>query len=232
MSHSDINNSDNQIAIIGMSGRFPGAKDLIEYWRNLRDGVESITFFSDQELSSAGVDADRLNDPSYVKAYGALEGVELFDAGFFGINPREAEITDPQQRLFLECAWEALEDAGYDAERYEGAIGVYAGTGMNAYWINVLNDRELMAAVEPLQVVISNDKDFLATLVSYKMNLRGPSLTIQTGCSTSLVAVHLACQSLLNGECDIALSGGIRIGFRQNEGHHYREGGIASPWSL
>jgi acyl transferase domain-containing protein len=191
MIQSDTNDFYNQIAIIGMAGRFPGAKDLARYWENLRDGVESITFFSDQELSAAGVDAARLNDPAYVKAFGALEGIELFDARFFGINPREAEITDPQQRLFLECAWEALEDAGYDAERYEGAIGVYAGVGINSYLFNLLSSNDLAIRTTGLyQTLMGNTGDYLTTRVSYKINLKGPSLTVQTSCSTSLVAVH------------------------------------------
>lgn len=228
MSHSEASDASNLIAIVGMAGRFPGAKDLAQYWENLRDGVESIRFFTDAELVAAGVEARRLNDPAYVRAAGVLEEIELFDADFFGINPREAEITDPQQRLFLECAWEALEGAGYDAGRYQGAIGVYAGVGRNTYWVNLLSDSLLMASMGE-QILHGNDKDFLATLVSYKMNLRGPSVTVQTACSTSLVAVHLACQSLLNGECDMALAGGSRVGARQVGGHYYREGGIASP---
>ena len=223
-------NSGIEIAIIGMAGRFPGAKDLAEYWQNLRDGKESITFFSDEELAEAGVEAATLRDPTYVKAAAMLEDIERFDAGFFGMNPREAEITDPQQRLFLESAWEALEDAGYDAEKYAGSIGVYAGVGSNTYLLNLLSDGgSLVKAVGSYQTRIANSVDFLTTRVSYKLNLRGPSITVQTACSTSLVAVHLACQSLLNGECDMALSGGVSVATLQKRGYYYEEGGIASP---
>ena len=229
MSDSKLADHSDQIAIVGMAGRFPGARDLNQYWENLRAGVESISFFTDEELLAAGVDPRFLNDPAYVKAAGVLDEIDQFDATFFGFNPREAEITDPQQRVFLECAWEAMEDAGYDSESYNGAVGVFAGVGMNTYWLNLFANSDLIDIVGGTQAVISNDKDYLSTLVSYKLNLRGPSLTVQTACSTSLVAVHLACQSLLNGECDMALAGGSKINVRQIEGYHYQEGGIASP---
>ena len=228
MSNSDDADHSNQIAIIGMAVRFPGARDLTQYWQNLRDGVESIHFFTDEELLAAGIAASAFNDPAFVRAAGVLDEIELFDARFFSINPREAEITDPQHRLFLECAWEALECAAYDPEKYSGAIGVYAGVGRNTYLINLFSDGVLMDVMNE-QVTLGNDKDFLAPLVSYKLNLRGPSVTIQTACSTSLVAVHLACQSLLNGECDIALAGGSRVGAQQVGGYYYRDGGIESP---
>jgi natural product biosynthesis luciferase-like monooxygenase protein/amino acid adenylation domain-containing protein len=228
MSHSALSDHSNEIAIIGMAGRFPGAKDLEQFWKNLCDGVESISFFTAEELVAAGVEPFRLNNPAYIKAGGALDGIDLFDAEFFAINPREAEVTGPQQRLFLECAWEALENAGYDAERYRGAIGVFAGAATSNYWMNLASDQDLMSSVAQ-QIIYGNDKDYLATLVSYKMNLRGPSVTVQTACSTSLVAVHLACQSLLNGECDMALAGGSKVRARQVEGYYYREGGIGSP---
>src|ERR1051325_8176834 len=217
------------IAIIGMAGRFPGARNVEQFWLNLRDGVESISFFTDQELLAAGVDPALLAHPNYVKAGGVLEDIEYFDAGFFGFNPREAEITDPQQRLFLECAWEAMENAGYDTERYEGAIGVYAGVGMNSYLLNLYTNRELMSSVGTVQVAVGNDKDHLPTRVSYKLNLKGPSITVQTACSTSLVAVHLACQSLLSYQCDMALAGGVKVDIRQKDGYIYQEGGILSP---
>src|SRR5262249_34752010 len=162
--------------------------------------VESIAFFSDEELA-LDIDPTVLSDPKYVKAGGVLESAELFDASFFGISPREADIMDPQHRLFLECAWEALENAGYDAEQYQGAIGVYAGVSMNTYLLNNLYaDRDLISSVAGLPMIIGSDKDFLTTRVSYKLHLEGPSVAVQTTCSTSLVAVHLACQSLLSGE--------------------------------
>ena len=229
MKDTEVFNFADAIAIIGMAGRFPGARNLDEFWENLKAGVESISFFSDHELESTGLYTDLLKDPRLVKAAGVLEDVDLFDASFFGFSPREAEITDPQQRLFLECAWEALENAGYDSETFEGLIGVYAGTSMNTYLMNLYSNPDLVSAIGPLQIVMANDKDFLATRVSYKLNLKGPSLTIQTACSTSLVAVHLAAQSLLDGQCDMALAGGVSVTLPQKTGYLYQEGGIHSP---
>jgi acyl transferase domain-containing protein/acyl carrier protein len=218
------------IAVIGLSGRFPGAKSVDEFWQNLRNGVESITHFSDQELEASGIDLSTLSNPNYVKAKGALEDIELFDAAFFGFTPREAEIMDPQHRIFLECAWECLEHAGYNPEAYQGLIGVYAGVSVNTYWMyNLHSNRDLLATVGEFQTLIENDKDYLTTRVSYKMNLKGPSVAIQTACSTSLVAVHLACQSLLSYQCDIALAGGASVGVPQKAGYLYQEGGILSP---
>jgi acyl transferase domain-containing protein/thioesterase domain-containing protein/acyl carrier protein len=219
-----------EIAIIGMSGRFPGARDIDEFWQNLREGRESITFFSDEALAFSDIDPAVLNDSRYVKARGVLEGAELFDASFFGFSPREAEIMDPQHRIFLECAWEALENAGYDPEQYKGSIGVYAGVSMNTYLLNNLYvDGDFTRSVTGLHMRIGSDKDFLTTRVSYALNLAGPSVAVQTTCSTSLVAVHLACQSLLSGECDIALAGGVSLRVPQKAGYVYQEGGIYSP---
>jgi len=230
MSNSNTHDSIDGIAIIGLAGRFPGAKNVEEFWRNLRDGVEAISFFSDEELKASGVGPAMLEDPSYVKAHGALEGIEWFDAAFFGINPREAEIMDPQHRLFQEAAWEALESAGYNPEKYEGAIGVYAGVGVPSYAItNVFSNPGLRQSVGALQTSIRNRTDHLTTQVSYKFNLRGPGVTVQTACSTSLVAVHLACQSLLNNECDMALAGGCSLAVPHKAGYYYQEGGILSP---
>jgi phthiocerol/phenolphthiocerol synthesis type-I polyketide synthase E len=220
----------DRIAIIGMAGRFPGARNINEFWRNLRDGAESISYFTDDELLSAGIAPALLGNPDYVKAKGVLEGAELFDAAFFGFNPREAEITDPQQRIFLEAAWEALERAGYDPQKYEGAIGVYAGASVNSYLlINLASNQDLIESIGLLQTFIHNRNDHLSTQTSYKLNLRGPSVTVQTACSTSLVAVHIACQSLLNGECDMALAGGVSIRLPQQSGYLYQEGSIVSP---
>jgi phthiocerol/phenolphthiocerol synthesis type-I polyketide synthase E len=219
-----------EIAVIGMSGSFPGSRTVEQFWRNVRDGVESITFFSDRELEASGHDAAQLRDPSYVKARGALEDIEMFDASFFGFSPREAEITDPQQRLMLECAWEALESGGYDPATYKGRIGVYAGVSISTYLlVELLSNSELLKSTTALQLLLGNDKDHVSTRISYKLNLKGPSVTIQTSCSTSLVAVHLACQSLLSGECDIALAGGASIGVPHRVGYYYQEGGILSP---
>ncbi|MEW6735978.1 MAG: beta-ketoacyl synthase N-terminal-like domain-containing protein, partial [Acidobacteriota bacterium] len=221
--------SELEIAIIGLAGRFPKANNITEFWQNLCNGVEAISFFSEQELVSAGISTNLLKHPNYVKANGALENIDLFDAGFFGFNPREAQILDPQQRLFLECAWEALEDAGYNAETFKGRIGVYAGISISSYLFNLYSNPDIIQLVGPFQAILSNDKDFLATRVSYKFNLKGPSVNIQTSCSTSLVTVHLACQSLLNGECDMALVGGVSIAANQKTGYLYQDGGIYSP---
>ena len=228
MSGSD--NFNYEIAIIGMAGRFPGARSVDQFWQNLRDGVESISFFSDEELEAAGVERSALSDPNYVKAGAVLDDLELFDASFFGFNPREAEIMDPQHRFFLECAWEALEAAGYDSETYPGRIGVYAGCSMSTYLLhNLYANRDLVESVGAFQTIIENDKDHLPTWLSYKLNLKGPSVNVQTACSTSLVAVHLACQSLLNHECDMALAGGVSVKVPSKQGYLYQEGGITSP---
>ncbi|MEP0859277.1 SDR family NAD(P)-dependent oxidoreductase [Trichocoleus sp. DQ-U1] len=216
------------IAIIGMSGRFPGAKNVEEFWQNLRDGVESISVFTNEELIDAGIAPGLLDNLNHVKAGAVLEDVEFFDASFFGFNPKEAEMTDPQHRVFLECAWEALENAGYDTQRCESRIGVYAGASLNNYLSFNLN-RDQIGSADSFQKLISNDKDFLTTRVSYKLNLKGPSLTVQTACSTSLVATTLACQSLLNYQCDMALAGGVSIRVPQKTGYLYQEGGILSP---
>jgi phthiocerol/phenolphthiocerol synthesis type-I polyketide synthase E len=232
MNNSAISHDLNgfEIAIIGMSGRFPGAKNLEEFWQNLRDGVESITCFSDAELAAAGVAPAVFSDPNYIKAWSVLADADLFDAAFFGFSPREAEIMDPQRRLFLECAWEALEDAGYQAEKYHGAIGVYAGASMNTYLLHNLQAHgDLLRSETGLQMIIGNDKDYLTSQVSYKLDLTGPSIAVQTSCSTSLVAVHLACQSLLAGECDMALAGGVTLRVPQTAGYLYQEGHILSP---
>src|SRR5436190_5833558 len=218
------------VAIIGIAARFPGANDVAEYWRNLQAGVESIRFFSDEELKSAGIDAARLNSPNFIKAEGAIENADMGDAAFFGFTPREAEIMDPQHRLFMEEVWTALEDAGYDPETYHGAIGLYGGAGMNTYLLmNLMSNRDLLDAVGLLQASVQNRGDHLTTHVAYELNLKGPSLTIQTACSTSLVAVHTACQSLLNFECDMALAGGVTINVPLKNGYTYLEGGIYSP---
>ena len=230
MSESQLSTSNADVAIIGMAGCFPGAADLAAFWRNLSAGVESISFFSDEELLSSGVEADRLRDPHYVRASGILTDVGSFDASFFGYSPSEAALIDPQQRVFLECAWQALEDAGYNPEAYAGLIGVYAGASLNTYlYRNLQSNRDLLEAGGGYHVMVASDKDFLATKASYKLNLRGPSVTVQTACSTSLVAVHLACQSLRNGECDMALAGGVSVRIPQRAGYLFQEGIVLSP---
>ncbi|MEM9161536.1 MAG: beta-ketoacyl synthase N-terminal-like domain-containing protein, partial [Cyanobacteria bacterium P01_F01_bin.4] len=213
-----------EIAIIGMAGRFPGAQSVAEFWQNLQHSVESIVPLEDAQLLAQGVSPDTLADPNYVKVGGVLTDPDQFDAAFFGFSPREAELLDPQQRVFLETAWEALETAGYDTERYKGSIGVYGGAGMNGYLLNLYANPAIRETVSPYELFISNDKDFLTTRVSYKLNLQGPSLDVQTACSSSLVAVHLACQGLLSGECDMALAGGVAIS--KQLGYRAQTGGI------
>ncbi|MBH8567022.1 acyltransferase domain-containing protein [Nostoc sp. CENA67] len=228
----DTNNRNGlEIAIIGMSCRFPGAKNIDEFWHHLKNGVESISFFTDEELLSTGIDPTLLTNPNYVKANAILSDVENFDASFFGISPKEAKLIDPQHRLFLECAWESLESAGYNPENNKTSIGVYAGVGMNTYLLkNIYPSLDnLDLSVSNYQLMIANDKDFLPTRVSYKLNLQGPSVSVQTACSTSLVAVHMACQSLLNGECHMALAGGASIRVPEKTGYLYHEGMIFSP---
>jgi amino acid adenylation domain-containing protein len=217
------------IAIIGMAGRFPGAGSVEAFWSNLTAGVESISFFSDEELRAAGVPEAALTDPRYVRARGVVAGADELDAPFFGYSPREAEVLDPQQRLFLECAWEAFEDAGHEPASFPGDVGVFAGAGMNTYMLNFLGDPEVLDSVGNFQLMIGNDKDFLAPRVSYKLGLTGPSLAVQSSCSTSLVAVHLACQSLLAGQCDAALAGGVSLRLPQTMGYHHHEGAVFSP---
>ena len=221
---------EHDVAVVGMAGRFPGAADVGELWRNLRDGVESLTFWSDEELAKEGVDPALLADPGYVKACFYLPDQGQFDAGFFGMNPREAELTDPQQRLFLECCWEALEDAGCDPTRYPGSIGVFAGSGRNLYLLNhLLPNPRVMESMGVVAVSLANEKDFLATRVSYKLDLRGPSVTVQNACASSLVGVHLGCQALLGGEVDAVLAGGVCVAALKKEGYFYVEGGIFAP---
>ncbi len=229
------------VAIIGMACRFPGATNLVEFWQNLSLGKESITFFSEEEILASGVDPNIVKNPNYVKASPILENIQNFDADFFGYTPKEAELLDPQQRLLLECAWESLEDAGYDPLTYEGEIALYAGAAMNTYLLNnIYPNRHQLDPNETLniitldslggfQMMVANDKDYLTTRVSYKLNLTGPSINVQTACSTSLVAVHLAIQSLRDGSCDIAMAGGVSVQVPQNIGYLYQEGMIVSP---
>jgi amino acid adenylation domain-containing protein len=221
--------ASSAIAIVGMTGRFPGADDVDSFWTNLKQGVESIRRFTPEELTACGIDAAVIEDPDYVPAKAAIDDAEMFDTSLFGYTPREAELMDPQQRVFLECAWEALELAGYDAQRFPGLIAVYAGSSANRY------SSALQAAAEssPLggaaQGILSSDKDFVPTRVSYKLNLRGPSVNVQTACSTSLMAVHAACRSLLDFECDLALAGGVSIKIPRAAGYQYVQEGILSP---
>ena len=227
--HQEADQLD-RIAVIGMAGRFPDAPDLGQFWKNLCAGVESVTTLTDEQLASAGVEPEVIRAANYVKSNVLLEGIDLFDARFFGFTPREAELTDPQHRLFLECAWEALEDAGYDSDKTRLRIGVVAGVGTNSYFVyNLASNPALLKSLDEFMRSIAIEKDFLSTRISYKLNLRGPSLTVQTACSTSLVAIHLACQSLLNGECDMALAGGVSVRIPQIAGYLHEPGSAMSP---
>jgi phthiocerol/phenolphthiocerol synthesis type-I polyketide synthase E len=215
------------IAIIGMSARFPRSRNVQEYWERLLAGESLISDFTEEELRSEGVDAGTLSSLDYVRRGNTIDEADSLDAEFFGLSKRDAEIMDPQQRVFLECAWEAMEHSGYtgDGER----VGVFAGVGMNTYILQLLSNPALIASAGGYQLMLANDKDFLATRVAYKLNLRGPAVAVQTACSTSLAAVHLACQSMLAGECDMALAGGVSIPFPQGVGYIYRPGMILSP---
>src|SRR5438309_2461596 len=220
-------NNEFDIAIVGMSGRFPGARNLDEFWHNLAEGIESIIRLSDQEILESGVPASYLKQPTYVKAAPILEEPGHFDAGFFGFSPMEARTMDPQHRILLDLAYEALESAGYDPHRYQGRIGVFTGSALNTYFTNVgLNTR---LAEDYIPTLIGNDKDFLSTRISYKLNLKGPSITVQTACSTSMVAVHLARQSLLSEETDMALAGAISVRVPHRAGYFCDGGGVVSP---
>ncbi|WP_194243996.1 type I polyketide synthase [Nonomuraea phyllanthi] len=222
---------DRRIAIVGMAGRFPGAPDVEAFWRNLRDGVESISFFTEEELLASGVDPEQVRDPAYVPARPVLDDVGGFDAAFFGMSPRMAAITDPQQRAFLEVCWEALEQAGYAAPEHRGRVGVFGGANISTYLLRLTG--QLLGGGQQefsdFEVIMGNDKDALTTTVSYLFDLYGPSVAVQTFCSTSLVAAHLAVQSLRNGECELALAGGVSIRVPDRVGHLYGPGGQESP---
>ena len=228
MSTSNLKSTD--VAIVGLAGRFPGAGDVRQFWHNLCQGVESISSLSDEELSASGVSPKVIANPHHVKADATLSGYDMFDAAFFGYGAREATIMDPQQRLFLECCWEAIEDAGFDPERSDKLVGVYAGAGLSEYFFHYLYPQRSRAGFfDPFEIGTANNICSLAARVSYKLNLKGPSLVVQTACSSSLVAVHLAVQSLLNEECDLALAGGVSILMPVKTGYLYQVDGILSP---
>jgi amino acid adenylation domain-containing protein len=224
----DFDQQSTGIAVIGMVGRFPGANSVDELWENLCAGREAITFFEKEEISGI-VDPALSNDPNYVRAKGVLEGAELFDAGFFQISAREAEMMDPQARVFLELAHQALENAGYMVDE-DNKIGVYAGSADNTYFEKHLSGRsDILDRFGEFQTHLVNDRDYLPTKASYKLNLKGPSISISTACSTSLVAIIQAYQGLLNHQCDVALAGGVSIMPPQNTGYLYQEGSIFTP---
>jgi acyl transferase domain-containing protein len=223
--------SETDIAIVGMAAHLPGAASVGMYWQNLLDGVESIRPLTEAELLAAGEDPARLRHPRYVPAAAPLDGFADFDPEFFGFSQKEAAILDPQHRQFLEVAWEALEDAAHPPETFPGSVGVFAGCGMGSYfYFNICSNPGLVADTGMFLLRhTGNDKDFLSTRVSHVFDLKGPSINLQTACSTSLVAVHMAAQSLLNGECDMALAGGVTVELPQGRGYVFEEGEILSP---
>ncbi|MDA8447468.1 type I polyketide synthase [Paracidovorax valerianellae] len=222
-----------EIAIVGMAGRFPGADDVDAFWRQIKTGAEAVQRFSDGSLRQRGVPQSLLDDPDYVKAGVPFKGADEFDAGLFGYTPREAEQLDPQQRVFLECAWAALEHAGCDTQRWPGKVGVYAGEGPHLYLIRHLLPafglEQNTGIAELLGLLSANASSSLCTRVAYKLDLCGPAVTVQTACSTSLVAVHTACQALLGQDCDMALAGGVWLNLLQEDGYRYQPGAILSP---
>ncbi len=220
---------DDRVAVVGMSCRFPGARDTRELWRNLRDGVESIRPLGASELASLGADPAALADPSFVPVAAMPDDIDKLDAGFFGISQRDAELMDPQHRVFLEIAWEALEDAGYAIEAGGPRVGVFAGGSASTYMLLNLLPHPDLRGLDPMQLLVGNLADYLAPRISYKLNLRGPSYNVQSACSSSLVAVHNARQSLLAGECDMALAGGVSLPLHYSAGYRYQEGSIVSP---
>ncbi len=234
--HLDRPDEDaDAIAIVGMSGRFPGAPSVRQFWNNLCNGVDAIEHFGESELDDAFTPEERAA-PNFVRARAIIDGVDQFDAAFFGMHAAEARLVDPQQRVLLECAWEAIEDAGYDAAAYDGTIGVFAGSSPNSYFLNnVAADREGLRRytstyqVSDYPILLGSGLDFVATRIAYKLDLRGPCLSLQTACSTSLVAIVQACQSLLCYACDMALAGGVSITLPQHRGYHYQDGGMVSP---
>ena len=230
MSTENSHEETDDIAIIGMAGRFPGAPDLEKFWRNLRNGVESISSFTEEELLDSGFPLEVIRHPDFVSAKAVLDDADMFDAAFFGISPREAELMDPQHRLLMECAWQALEDAGYDSERYTGRIAVFTSTGLNTYLpFNICSHPGLALKVGGFHLSICNDKDFVATRIAYAMNLKGAGVNISTACSSSLVSLHFACQHLLTHQSDIALIGAVSVHFPQKVGHIYEAGAAYSP---
>ncbi|HWW77089.1 MAG TPA: polyketide synthase, partial [Pyrinomonadaceae bacterium] len=221
--------NSTEIAVVGMAGRYPKSKNLDEFWGHLRDGHELISFFTDEEVLAHGVAPEVLASGQFVKAAVVLEDAELFDASFFNFTHREASLLDPQHRLFLETSWEALESAGYDPDTYDGLVGVYAGAGINSYFLSNLYMNPAFGPMEQLSLLLASDKDYMMTRASYKLNLRGPSMMVQSACSTSLIAVHLACQGLLAEECDMALAGASNVPTILRHGYFTSDGSIYSP---
>ncbi|MDA5282550.1 type I polyketide synthase [Streptomyces sp. Isolate_45] len=230
MSEQHLSDESQHVAIIGMAGRFPGAADPEEFWRNIAEGVESISRLSPDDLRAAGVEAEQLLDPHYVPAASILEEMDRFDAEFFGLTPMEASILDPQHRMLLECTQALFDNAGYDPDTLEQLTGVYVGVGFPSYLVNnVLTRPEIVQQVGMQKIFFAIDKGFAPTRISHKFNLTGPSIGVDTACSTSLVAIHQACRALLAYDCDLTIAGGASAVLPNGVGYTYHEGGIASP---
>lgn len=230
MKHPPIHNKTGlEIAIIGIACRFPGANNHNEFWQNLLDGKESVTELNDELLLGEGISEEIFKSKNYIKSASILDNIKFFDAEFFGITPREAELTDPQQRILMEVIWEALEDSGYNPYNYQNKIALFAGGGINTYlYSNLIQNKSVVPNISDLNVYITNHVDSLATRIAYKLDLKGPAITVQSACSTSLVATHLACQSLLTGDAEIALSAAVKITVPHYTGYHFQEDGIKS----
>ncbi|MCU0289183.1 MAG: polyketide synthase, partial [Acidobacteria bacterium] len=224
-----VDRSVLEIAVIGMAVRFPGAENIAEFWNNLKNGKESITFFSDADLENMGIESSVIKNPNYVKAGGFIKDIEYFDASFFSYIPAEAEIMDPQMRLFHECAWHALEDSGYDPYSYDGLIGLYAGAAPNFQWEGLTHISGKIGQLGILSSMSLISKEYLTTKISYNLNFRGPSSFVHTACSTSLVAIHWACRAILNGECHMALAGAVKIVEFTPRGYMYEKDMILAP---
>ncbi|HEX3153672.1 MAG TPA: amino acid adenylation domain-containing protein [Candidatus Angelobacter sp.] len=229
MDELNQSSSETDIAIVGLSGRFPGAQNCEEFWRNLANGIEPLSHFDEDELVASGIAPERVRSPEYVRKRFILDNIDLWDARFFGCNPNEARMMDPQQRIFFECAYEALESAGHIADSARLRMGVFAGSSPSSYRKLWKSNESFAHLADSFPALLANDREHLVTKLSYKFNLRGPGISINTACSTSLVAVSMACQSLISGECDMALAGGCAIHLPQVDGLMYQEGGINSP---
>ena len=218
-----------EIAVIGMSGKFPGADTINEYWNNIIRGKESITFYSKEQLQNSGIEKEILESQNYIRAKGVIKDSDCFDAAFFNIKEDEAKIMDPQLRLLLECSWSALEDAGYSYKYDKGTVGVYIGTSSSFEWRSNILKNKNYNALDKYKISLLTEEHYFSTQISYRLGLTGPSVTVLSACSSSLGAIHFACRSLLMGECDIALAGGVSITLPINSGYQYHEGMMFSP---
>src|SRR5947209_8836537 len=216
----------SDVAIVGYYGRFPGADDPMQFWRNVRDGVHSIRRLSADELRAHGVSESELANPNYVPAVAGLSDVEGFDAALFGISPREAELMEPQHRVFLEACWAALEHAGYDPCGFRERVGVFAGARTDTYLLSLVQHEEIVRSIGAFHLGLGNDAGFMTARLSHLLNLTGPSCAVQSACSTSLVAVHLAIRSMLAGECDLALAGGVAVNVPHVAGYVAEQGSV------